>query len=277
MVRFNQAGLSLWLDHSANDIAKPLIFGILMAGLIATVASPGALKPWLGGGIQSMMLMLLIGMPLYVCSTGSIPLALSFLHLGASPGAALVFLIAGPATNAATLSVVWKVLGPRSTLVYFGTVSLTALGSGLLFDTLASHWGNVGIPHEHMHTVPTLNWIGHSWAGFLIITLATSMGLARRPEPAATAKTGVSPMLPDETLEKTETLTLSVQGMTCSHCVAAVTRALHEVRSVKEVKVSLAEGTAVITGQTSAETPLDPSPLIAKIEALGYQARWVKV
>ena len=83
------------------------------------------------------------GIPLYVCATASVPIAAGLIHLGASPGAALAFLIVGAATNPAAVTTVWKVLGRRTTVVYLVTVGLSALLCGLVLDALSSwlvHW-----------------------------------------------------------------------------------------------------------------------------------------
>jgi len=85
-----------------RDIAKPLVVGIVLSGLMGALLPQDVLAPYIGGGMLAMVVMVAIGIPLYVCATASIPLAVGFIHLGASPGAALAFLIAGPATNAAT-------------------------------------------------------------------------------------------------------------------------------------------------------------------------------
>lgn len=253
-----------------NDIARSLILGILLAGAISAVARPDLLKPWLGGGILSMLLMMLVGLPLYVCSTGSIPLALSFLHLGVSPGAALVFLITGPATNAATISVNWKVLGPRTTVIYLATVVLTALAAGLVLDATAATLGSLAIPHHPLDHAAGLTPADHLWAGTLLAVLLAAMIAARLPArtaPAAQARpTRSTTRDPDPLADRP--LTLRIEGMTCSHCVSAVSRALREQPGVRTAQVDLPTGNAVVTGSA-----LDPDGMIAAVRALGYQAR----
>lgn len=126
-------GLYYGLVTLPEDIARPLVGGMAAAGLISALIPPDALGPWIGGGPLAMLVMVAIGIPIYVCATASIPLAISFIHLGASPGAALAFLVAGPATNAATLSVLWSMMGRRTTALFLLTVVLTAVvgGAGL--------------------------------------------------------------------------------------------------------------------------------------------------
>jgi hypothetical protein len=89
-----------------------------------------------------MLIMLLIGTPLYVCSSASVPIALAFIKAGIEPGAALVFLIMGPATNAATISTLWKIIGKKQLGVFLAVLALTALGAGLLMHQLPIHIGD---------------------------------------------------------------------------------------------------------------------------------------
>ncbi len=119
-----------------RDIGRALVVGVLMSGLIATVVAPRALESYLGGGLLPMFAAMAIGIPLYVCATASTPIALGLIHAGLSPGAALVFLISGPATNSAALTTLWKVLGRRTTILYLVTVAVASLATGLVVDGL---------------------------------------------------------------------------------------------------------------------------------------------
>ncbi|MFC1816231.1 permease, partial [Thermodesulfobacteriota bacterium] len=80
--------------------------------------------------------MLIAGIPMYVCATSSTPIAAALVLKGLSPGAALVFLLAGPATNIASLSMVSQLLGKRSLVIYLGAISICALALGFLTDML---------------------------------------------------------------------------------------------------------------------------------------------
>ena len=92
----------------------------------------------LGTGIFAMVVMMLLGIPVYVCATASVPVAAALIMKGLSPGAALVFLMTGPATNAASFVTIWKTMGRRTALTYIATVAGCALLSGLLLDYLAA-------------------------------------------------------------------------------------------------------------------------------------------
>jgi len=119
-----------------GDISKWMLIGILLAGIISYLVPESLIRDYLGGGLSSMLVMLVVGIPLYICATASTPLAATLVAKGMSPGAAFVFLLAGPATNAATVTMVARFLGKRSAALYLGVISLCALGAGVLLDFL---------------------------------------------------------------------------------------------------------------------------------------------
>lgn len=121
-----------------EDIGKWLIVGLLIGGAIAYLIPEGAVETWVGVGWLSMLIMLFVGIPLYVCATASIPVAAALMLKGMSPGAALVFLLAGPATNAMTVTLVARFLGRRSVAIYLLTISVFSVGFGLFFNGI---WG----------------------------------------------------------------------------------------------------------------------------------------
>ena len=122
-----------------DDIALQFVIGIFIAGIISFIIPDNFFQDTVfSGGISGMILMIIIGIPIYVCSTTSIPIALALLAKGISPGAAYVFLIAGPATNAASLSVILKVLGKKQTLIYLVSIITGSLASGAAIDLFAS-------------------------------------------------------------------------------------------------------------------------------------------
>ncbi|AAM07688.1 TPA: SO_0444 family Cu/Zn efflux transporter [Methanosarcina acetivorans] len=129
-------GLKYAYIELPGDIAKWMLIGILLAGTISYAVPETLIQEYLGGGLGSMLVMLVVGIPLYICATASTPLAASLVAKGMSPGTAFVFLLAGPATNAATITMVVRFLGKRSAALYLGVISLCALGAGILLDWL---------------------------------------------------------------------------------------------------------------------------------------------
>ena len=110
-----------------GDLAAWFWIGLVLAGIITVVIPDEILTRHLGGGLSAMVLMLVAGIPVYICATASTPIAAALVLKGVSPGAALVFLLAGPATNIAALTLIAGVLGRRATLIYLGTISCLAI------------------------------------------------------------------------------------------------------------------------------------------------------
>jgi uncharacterized membrane protein YraQ (UPF0718 family) len=171
-----------------RDIGKALLVGILIAGVMGALMPADHLKSYLGGGVLSILLLMLAGVPVYVCATASVPIAVGFLHLGASPGAALAFLIAGPATNAATFTALWQALGSRTALLYLVTVAGSALGCGLLLDWLMPRAVAV-LPElgKNVGDAEPVSWWAHVWAVLLLIVLVLAYGANRRARNPAAA------------------------------------------------------------------------------------------
>ena len=132
MVR-NLNGLKYALSDIWDDIAYWLLFGIALAALISTFVSGQALAQW-GSGLPAMIIMLLIGIPMYICATASTPLAAGLLIAGISPGTILVLLLAGPATNMATIAILFKEMGRSIVIVYLVGIAVSSICFGLLTD-----------------------------------------------------------------------------------------------------------------------------------------------
>jgi len=108
--------------------------GLIISGVIAAFVPDDYFAGIFGTGLVGMLIVMAVSMPLYVCATGSVPVAAALMMKGVSPGAALVFLMTGPATNAATLAIIWNVLGKKTAVIYLLTLAVCALTCGLLLD-----------------------------------------------------------------------------------------------------------------------------------------------
>ncbi|MEM9253308.1 MAG: SO_0444 family Cu/Zn efflux transporter [Planctomycetota bacterium] len=154
-----------------RDIALPLLLGALLAGVLTAVLTPEVVAPYLGGW-WAVPVVALIGLPVYICSTGVIPLALALLALGASPGAALTLMIAGPAANAATWSIAHATLGYRAALATLGTTLVGAVAVGLAVDfTGVGPWLLRGAEAHGLHAMH-VTWLGHAFAIGLLVLLS---------------------------------------------------------------------------------------------------------
>lgn len=129
-----------------DDISLHFVVGVLIATAITLIIPTGFFESLhISSGILAMIVMLAVGLPMYICSTSSIPIALVLLAKGISPGAAFVFLFAGPATNAASLAVLSKSLGKKTVAIYLAITAVSAIGFGLMLDGIIS-WFSLPMP-----------------------------------------------------------------------------------------------------------------------------------
>ena len=162
-------GLKYGFITLPRDIGKAMLVGLVIAAVISAVRPDDLFaEKLLGTGIFAMVVMMLLGIPVYVCATASVPVAAALILKGLTPGAALVFLITGPATNAAGLTTIWKVLGGRTAIVYLLTVAACALGAGLLIDMMFPGLGPSVRTQMHQMEPSVL---GHVSAVVLLVVL----------------------------------------------------------------------------------------------------------
>lgn len=243
-----------------QDISKWLVIGLALAAIISALIPNEFFELLNMPPIIQMLMILAVSIPLYICATGSIPLAAILILKGISPGAAFVFLMAGPATNAATITMIGKVLGKRSLFTYLGTIILGALSFGLLIDyVLPIEWftqiANQHLGHNHGEH---LSW----WqitSGIILLALIINGYIQkyRNSKPQLNNQINISTM---------EIKTIKVEGMTCNHCKSNVETNLEKLSFVKNAKVNLNEKTVTLEGDKIAVN-------IAKetIESLGYK------
>lgn len=118
-----------------------LVLGIVLSGLVAAAVPPAFFERFLGNELLSMLVMLAIGIPIYTCASSSTPLAAAFVMKGLNPGAALVFLLSGPATNLGSLVVLLKFLGARVVAIYLTAIVVVTLAAGFALNWAYRAWG----------------------------------------------------------------------------------------------------------------------------------------
>jgi len=244
-----------------HDISKWLLIGMLVAALLAVLIPADFFTSTISSEYLAMLLMIAASVPLYICATGSIPIAAVLMMKGLAPGAALVLLMAGPATNIATMAVIGNTLGRKSLWVYLGTIIGGALLSGILVNEfLPREWFTGAMPsleHMHEHSTGWFKWTSSAILGLLIINgylmkLISGQRERRKDHEKANSM-------------KDNILHYGVDGMTCDHCKANVERGLMELQGVSEV---LADRT---TKQVSVQADSVSENQIKKtIEKLGY-------
>jgi len=136
-----KAGLGYALFELWEDIAPWFLLGLLLAGVITSLIPSELMAKHLGGGLSAMLIMLAVGIPLYICATASTPIAAALILKGVSPGAALVFLLAGPATNVTTLTVLFGLLGKRAAGIYLASIAVVSVACGLALDQVYAFFG----------------------------------------------------------------------------------------------------------------------------------------
>lgn len=159
-----------------RDIGKAMLVGLIVAAIISAVVPDNFFAEKLGTGILPMVVMMFLGIPVYVCATASVPVAAALILKGLTPGAALVFLMTGPATNAASLATVWKALGGRTAITYLLTVAGCALSGGILLDYLARDVNIEVVSRAGWMLPPTAKYI----SAVVLLTILAFAILSRR-------------------------------------------------------------------------------------------------
>ncbi|UCG46677.1 MAG: SO_0444 family Cu/Zn efflux transporter [Phycisphaerales bacterium] len=131
-------GLKYGFVTLPRDIGRAMLLGLAVAAVISAAVPDDFFADTLGTGLLAMVVMMFLGIPVYVCATASVPVAAALIAKGLTPGAAIVFLMTGPATNAASFITIWKVLGGRTAVTYLAAVAGCALASGIVLDYIAA-------------------------------------------------------------------------------------------------------------------------------------------
>ncbi len=153
-----------------EDTGIALLVGIIIGGVIAFFMPGDFIATYLGAGFAAMFVMLIIGIPMYVCATASIPIAAALMIKGLDPGAAFVFLVAGPATNIVTMSVVAKNLGKMSLVIYLGSIVVSSIGLGFLLNILYNKFYSAGSIKFMVHEGAILpDWVSIAASIVLVI------------------------------------------------------------------------------------------------------------
>jgi len=171
------AGVQYAFSDLWADLAGWFFVGLVLAGCITALIPPDIFSRYLGGGLQSMLIMLVMGIPIYICATASTPIAAALILKGISPGAALVFLLAGPATNITTLTVLTGILGKRATVIYLTSIGVISVLAGLLVDEVyhALNLSPQALIGQAAEIVPV--WL--SWVGTLFLLAISIKPLSR--------------------------------------------------------------------------------------------------
>ncbi len=247
-------GLKYTFITLPQDIINPLIKGILISGLISILVPSDFFISYKLTGILAMLVIALASIPIYVCATASVPIAMTLISKGLDPGAAFVFLMAGPATNAATISVILNSLGRKIIYVYIAIIFASSIFFGTLINIFLDP---TTIPSslnaEHSHN---MIWSIFSDISLVLMILITLYSIVNR---FPSKKNQII------TNNKGENLSLVIKGMTCNHCKETATEAIQSCDGVEKLTIDLETGNTLIYGQS-----INEKQIIQSINSVGF-------
>ncbi len=251
-----------------QDISKWLVIGLLIAALIAVIIPADFFTNIVGNEYLSMLIVLVASIPLYVCATGSVPIAAVLLMKGLSPGAAIVFLMAGPATNAATITVIGKVLGKKTLYAYLFSIIAGAIFFGVIVNEfLPREWfmNHVAMgPGGHgEHLLPQWLKIG---SGILLTLLIINGYIQKYLSSKKFENEKNRPIVENINLEHMIEKMVKVNGMTCNHCKMNVEKNLGALQGIDKIEVDLSNALVKITGKK-----IDLDQVKNTVEGIGYE------
>ena len=232
----------------AQDIGFTLVVGLLIAALISIII-PDDYFVQVGTGLLGMFIMLILGIPSYICATASVPIAL-MLHLkGFSMGSLIVFLMSGPATNMATISISFKQLGKKATMIYLISIIICSMIAGLLFDMLFP-----GLTVEYsLSEMSMLPYSIQLISAIILIGILLNVFRLHYFSKNVVLNSDMS---------------IHIEGMTCNHCVETVKKSLNKIAGVNVVNIDLKTGKIDINCSNEKMNKVKSA-----IEDLGYKIK----
>ena len=243
-----------------QDIGRWLLLGLVVAGLITVFVPDSFFALFADKPLLSMLLVLAFAVPMYLCATGSIPIAVALMLKGLSPGTALVLLMAGPAVNVASMLVISKVMGKKTLALYLLSIVSGAIFFGLGIDyLLPREWFATPLAYIHDCHEHGMSWFNFSCLVVLLLLLANAF-IQRYRKPQTCGCHGGCACHDEE-----KVWTVTVKGMSCNHCKANVEKAILKVEGVGRVDINLSDGQTVIYGT------FDKDNVRKSVEAIGFE------
>lgn len=278
-----------------EDIGKWLVVGLIVAGLITALVPDEFFAIFKDNTALSMLLVLCISVPMYICATGSIPIAVALMMKGLTPGAALVMLMAGPACNVASILVINKVLGKKTLLLYLAAIIIGSILFGVAIDQLLPReWFTDHLMSTHACCHDVAGWFEWTCTGILVLLLLNVLRMKLQHKSAcscghchtdplcphghlphngeshaacsSTANTPDGSPLPITGEGQGERVFFfHIKGMTCNHCRANAEKVIRTVKGVESVTVDLQSGVATVTGDD-----IDDKAVKEAVESIGF-------
>jgi len=225
------------------DIAFHFALGLIIAALI-TVFIPANFLVDIGlsQGILAMLVMIIVGGPMYICSTSSIPIALSLIAKGLSPGTAFVFLFMGPFTNVASISILSKKLGAKTTVIYLVSAAVSAIGAGYLLDFLIGrfslpYFGASDVLAMEMTAGPFKTVIGLIFMAILFYHMYNNLSAKIKNKSGQKSK------------QSEKSLKLNISGMHCDGCASGLQNDLINTKGISAAEVSFEDSSVEVWGK----------------------------
>lgn len=244
-----------------DDISKQIVVGIFISAIISYFIPDDFFTKFVGNSFLEMLLMIVGGIPLYICATGSIPIAMALMGKGVSAGAVFVFLAVGPATNAATITLIGNAMGKKIAFLYVSVISIFAVIAGLTLNIISDMFFNGGIAQNaiihHTHNSSQVSVSTIVFTSFFSIILFFSLGRNFFPSLFKGVHT-ISEGLGSSVI-------LNVDGMSCGNCANNVKDAILSVDGMATADVNLQKKRVEIFGDG------DFDEVKKRIEEAGYK------
>lgn len=258
------------------DIGKWLLIGLIVAGLITVFVPASFFEIFADNSLLSMLLVLCLAVPMYLCATGSIPIAVALMLKGLTPGAGLVLLMAGPASNVASILVIRKVLGKKTQIIYLASIILGAVLFGLAIDHLMPReWFLSNLIAEDACCHESASWFSWVCTVALFLMLFNALVLQKyfqkhnhelKNEDSCCCHCENENNKTTQNMNN-EVLTFHIEGMNCNHCRMSAEKALKSVAGVTDATVDLATKEARVMGSAKFED------LKKAIDEVGFEVK----
>ena len=273
------AALRFGFVEMMEDIGKWLVIGLLVAGLITVFVPNEFFAVFKDNTFLSMLLVLCISIPMYVCATGSIPIAVVLMMKGLTPGSALVLLMAGPACNVASMLVIGKVLGRKTLVLYLISIILGAILFGVGIDyLLPREWFTSSLIGSQACCHEETSW--WHWASTILLALLLLNVLRMKFCHQQTCSCGhhhhhdcSCEHHHEEICElDSQYAEFIVSGMNCNHCRTTVEKNVRSIPGITHVSVDLQTGRMVVGGDNISEEKLRET-----VESIGFTLEKTKI
>jgi len=253
-----KAGIEYGFITLPEDIVVPLFQGLLIAASIGFFVPPDFIASYVSSNtFLEYFIMLIVSLPLYVCATASIPIAVVLFSKGISAGAVFVFLMAGPATNASSIAVIRNIMGKKILYIYLILIASVAVFFGVTFDLLFEIDSSILSQSVHDHHHENIFYVITAILFLAIMINAYLMKLK-----GSGLKSEVSVL---DNRDHVQSIDFIVNGMTCSHCKESVDSAIRSIDADLKASIDLITGKVVVAGPNLNETAIKE-----KIKSRGF-------